>query len=85
MFASILVMSPDCKHVKHLGCDQYLYDTVLWLLCYHVLAGPPKDNLNAVWARIHACYMAQKAPYQYNSMELSMFIDPSQPYKTFPN
>ena len=29
----------DWLHVKHLGVDQYAYGSVLWLLCYRVMAG----------------------------------------------
>lgn len=38
---SILSVAVDWMHVKYLGTDQYFIGTILWLMCYVILPGPP--------------------------------------------
>ena len=45
---SILTVGVDLMHIKHLGTDKYMYGSVLYLLCFHVLSSSPLENLKVV-------------------------------------
>ena len=74
---SILNVHYDWMHCKHLGADQYIYGSILWLLVYTVLGGSPEDNLVSIWDDIVEFYKSKGIPSRYTAMKISMFIKPN--------
>ena len=65
----------DYMHSKYLGSDQYQFGSVLYVICYHILANPPKQNLAECWAAILSFYKANNTKHRYqNITKLSMFV-----------
>ena len=73
---SILTLAFDLMHCKHLGVDQYLFGSVLVLLCFYVMRGSPEDNLSYVFGIILR-YCKEHNIKTYNAMTLKMFCDPT--------
>ena len=66
----------DWMHTKHLGADQYIFGSVLWLLVFQVLPASPIENLGIVWRYIKKYYQVHKfTGTRYRSItKLSMFV-----------
>ena len=66
----------DWMHCKHLGADQYIFGSVLWLICFTILPGSPAQNVQILWKEIKAFY--KKNPScrsRYRGLwKLSMFV-----------
>jgi hypothetical protein len=77
---TILTVHADFMHCKHLGTDQHLLGSVLWLLCYrNIAAGEPEDHLKIAFERICDYYRAHPVSTRFTSLRLSMFTSPKQP------
>ena len=50
----------DELHVMHLGTTMYMLGAVLYMLCFHVLAGAPEDIMHGIWADINEFYRKHK-------------------------
>ena len=66
----------DFMHCKYLGSDQYILGSLLYFLCFSVMAGAPKQNLQRIWLWIKAFYRNNKSfPRVYRYLnKLSMFV-----------
>lgn len=65
----------DYMHVKYLGLDQYLFGSVLSLLCFFVLHGEPSQNLQTCWGFIQQYYKDHKVEIRYRYLnKLTMFM-----------
>lgn len=72
----------DWMHCKYLGQDMFLFGSVLWLLCFHVMPHTPKSNLLRCWLHIKAFYKANKTKHAYASLsKLTMFCRKSGGHK----
>ena len=72
---SILTVGVDLMHIKHLGTDKYMYRSVLYLLCFHVLSSSPLENLKVVAHDIRQYYKLHHTQVRYRYMNrLSMFM-----------
>ena len=81
---SIFTVYPDWLHCKHLGVDQHLLGSVLWLLVY--LLSPehqPAEAIQLVWAAVKNQYALQGTSGQFSTLKLSMFTDPAAPRASF--
>ena len=76
---SILNVFYDWMHCKHLGADQYVYGSVLWILVYKVLTLSAEENLKNLWDKVVKFYIDQKVPSRYTAMKITMFIKTSDP------
>ena len=47
-----IILEVDELHVMHLGTTMYMLGAVLYLLCFHVLAGDPEDIMHGIWTDI---------------------------------
>ena len=72
---SILTAQIDLMHVKHLGSDKYMYGSVLYLLCNHIMSLPsPLENLKQIAREIRTYYRLNHTQVRYRYMNrLSMF------------
>ena len=64
-------------HIKYLGCDQYLFGSILELLVSFILPLSPDENLKAVWQALQQAYKSLRTPQQvqYRYLNrLSMFM-----------
>ena len=66
----------DYMHVKYLGADQYIFGSVMYLICFVVLKEDnPKVNLAKVWGWIQEYYAQHKPTNRYRSLrKLTMFV-----------
>lgn len=65
----------DWMHNKYLGIDQYVYGSVLYVLCFMVLPGRPVENLATCWSFIKQYYKDHRTSNRYQSIsKLSMFL-----------
>lgn len=72
---SALSVGYDLMHAKYLGCDQYLYGSVLYILVFDVLPGSAQQSLNMVWNFMKAYYKKNCPRVRYrNFSKLTMFI-----------
>lgn len=70
-----LTVAYDYMHCKYLGVDQYVFGSVLYLLCFFVLGGSPTENLARVWGWIKSHYKTNKVTTKYRQIyKLSMFV-----------
>lgn len=46
----------DYMHTKHLGCDQYMFAGVIYILVHHVMEGTPAQNMEAMFQEIKQLY-----------------------------
>jgi len=68
-------VAPDWMHAKYLRCDQYIYGTILYLLCFQILQKSPLENLQFCWAYIKTFYSLNETKYRFQNIgKLSMFI-----------
>ena len=68
-------ISYDFMHVKYLGADQYLYGSCVYLLCFDMLPGTPKENLTVIWCWMKAYYKQHKPLVRYRVFhKLTMFL-----------
>jgi hypothetical protein len=74
---SILNVMPDIMHTKHLGCDQYLYGSVLYLLTHDVMAETPADNLERIWVHVQRLYKELDIKNRICDLKLSMYVRPN--------
>ena len=58
----ILTYIPDVLHVKHLGTDQSMYASAVYLLTHHSMPGEPEDNLRVIFHSTQAEYRKQRIP-----------------------
>jgi hypothetical protein len=49
-----LTVALDYMHCKYLGMDQYMFGSVMYVLCYFVMPDEPLNNLKACWTFIQA-------------------------------
>ena len=72
---SAVSVALDYMHNKYLGADQYLYGSILYLLCYTILPSSPTQNLATCWQKIVDFYKANNVKNRFRSiLKLSMFI-----------
>ena len=65
----------DWMHNKYLGVDQYIFGSVLYVLCFMTLSLNPKQNLATCWAHIKRYYQEHNTSNRYQSIsKLSMFL-----------
>jgi hypothetical protein len=83
-FLSQLNVEPDELHVLHLGVNQVLLGTVLWLLVYLCLEGPPAQNIATVWRHVRQFYSEHAVSTQFNSLTLNSFTEAKRPRAAFP-
>jgi hypothetical protein len=77
-------VTPDELHIYHLGVNQYMLGSLLWLLVYKILPGTSSDNVNRVWDRIVSFYKEQKTSCQFSNLGLSSLHDPRASRKHYP-
>ena len=68
----------DELHVMHLGTTMYMLGAVLYILCFHVLAGAPEDIMHGIWADISEFYRRHKVVTQYCNLKIGSFHEPGQ-------
>lgn len=83
-FLSQMNCECDELHVLHLGLNQCLLGTALWLLVYRCLTGIPSANLLKVWDHMKAHYTQHNPPCQFSSLTLKSFVDPSRHRADYP-
>ena len=72
---AIMSIALDYMHVKYLGLDQYMFGSVLSLLCHFVLQGSPVENLHRVWTFIQSYYQSHSVEVRYRYLnKLTMFV-----------
>lgn len=72
---SICSVALDYMHCKYLGCDQYLFGSLLYILCFIVLPETPKLNLAFCWQFIKKYQKDHHARVRYRYLnKLSMFV-----------
>ena len=65
----------DYMQCKFLGSDQYLFGSVLYLICFVILADNAKANLSKVWGWAKAFYKENKTKNKYRGIrKLSMLV-----------
>ncbi len=72
--ASCWTIAYDWLHAKHLGCDQYMFGSVLSLLVNTMLPATPEQNLKTLWAFLKQYFKENrtKTPFRYLN-KLTMF------------
>lgn len=74
-YCSALTVHLDYMHCKYLGVDQYVYASVLALLCCQVMSGTPQENLNRCWRTIKEYYHRHQTRIRYRYLnKLTMFL-----------
>ena len=74
---TIDAVSPDWMHCKHLGADQYLFGSVLMLLCFHILPNRPEQNMGQIWTELKA---AATGAGGFSEIKTSMFVPPPEKF-----
>ena len=74
----------DEVHVMHLGTATYMIGSILWVLCYEIMGGLPKDNVAEVWSLVRQEYRVNGTACQFTNLTLSSFCDPAQPRAHYP-
>ena len=74
----------DELHVIHLGTSQCFLGSILWLLCYQVLPGPPDINMEQVWDAVSKCYADMRVDCQFSNLTLGSFCNPLRPIDSYP-
>lgn len=77
-------IEPDELHLIHLGTNQQLLGSALWMLAYEILPGSASDNMATIWAGIVESYKKYKVAKQYSSLDLNSFCDAKSPKKDYP-
>lgn len=72
-----LAYNSDWMHNKHMGTDMYFLSSVLYLLCYELMAGPPPVNLQTILKRCKDTVRANDLKPTYSNLYLQMFLDPA--------
>eukprot|EP00969_Alexandrium_andersonii_P121210 5358822-Alexandrium_andersonii.AAC.1 len=57
---------------------------LLWALCYEILKGSPKANMDEVWAMMVRSYKKGGAKCQFSNLGLSSFCAPDAPRRVCP-
>ena len=68
----------DELHVMHLGTTMYMLGSVLYMLCFHVLAGDPEDIMYGIWTDINEFYRDHDVATRYSNLKIGSFHDPGQ-------
>ena len=64
----------DWMHAKYLGNDQYVFGSLLYVLCFVVMTETPLENLQRCWNFIKRYYVRFNVEYRYQCLnKLSMF------------
>jgi hypothetical protein len=72
---SAVTVALDWMHNKYLGIDQYLYGSILYILCFMILPLSPVANLQTCWNHIKSYYNTHLVKNRFQSItKLSMFI-----------
>ena len=74
----------DELHIVHLGTNQVLLGSVLWLLVHQLMPNDPVSNMTIVWAMIREQYQANAVTTQFSSLGLNSFHDPSRHRANYP-
>ena len=70
-----LTVALDWMHAKYLGLDQYMFGSVLFILCHFVMGGSPAENMASCWAFIQQFYKTNRTAYRYRYLnKLSLFV-----------
>jgi hypothetical protein len=64
----------DYMHCKYLGSDQYFFGSIMWLLCFKILTGAPKENLALVVSQLKSEYEFINTAHRYGMITQGMFI-----------
>ena len=65
----------DWMHAAYLGAYQYVVASVFYLLCFSIMPGTPKQNLERCWLFIKQFYKTAKTRHRYRYCnKLSMFV-----------
>lgn len=65
----------DYMHSKYLGCDQYIFGSVFYLLCFVIMESTPKANLERCWAFIKLYWKNHRVSVKYRYInKLTMFV-----------
>ena len=83
-YLSAVNVDPDELHALHLGVSAYFLGSVLFILCFQILAGSPSDNLNALWKMIVDMYRRLRTTCQFTNLTLNMFCNTSAPDRDYP-
>ena len=75
-------LHPDWMHAKHLGTDEVLLGSALYLLVYHLRAGTAEENLKAVWLGIVYWYKELGVDNKFAQLKPTMFSTKSSPKLT---
>ena len=81
---SILNVEPDELHCVHLGTTSYMLGCILWLLCFAMLPGTAKDNMQLVWRLISEAYRESNVDTQFTHLQLGSFCDADSPMMSYP-
>ena len=77
-----LAVKVDYMHTKHLGTDSHLAGGVLLLLCYYIMPGLPRANLQQILTEAKEI---EQSPNMFGSLTLSMFLeDKDHPHLHYP-
>ena len=73
--ASCWTAAYDWMHSKYLGCDMYLFGSVMSILCHIILPGTPEENVAQCWDFLKNYFKVHrtKSPFRYLT-KLSMFV-----------
>ena len=70
---TLFALSVDIMHVKHMGTDQYLLGSIMYLLIFEVLPGTPEQNMSQVKEEVHDEYKKVASGTRYSDLRISMF------------
>ena len=64
----------DTLHVADLGVSKHIGGSVLHELCYDILPGSAKENMDQIWNEIQQLYRAQQTSSQFSYLSLASFV-----------
>eukprot|EP00959_Pyramimonas_sp_CCMP1952_P176732 3693849-Pyramimonas_sp.AAC.1 len=70
---SILSITPDWMHIKHLGLDERLRGSVLFCLAHCVTRGIPEANLATLRKDIWEYYKTNRVKCKFSQIKMSTF------------
>ena len=77
-------LSPDWMHVKHLGIDQRVLGSVLYLMVFQLGMAGPVETMGQIFANIQAYYREHGVSTRFGNIKISMFVNPTSPHADYP-
>ena len=73
-FMSILCVCYDWMHCAHIGVYQYVFGSILFLLCFFLLPGTAEQNMKTVMAELRQYWKLNPTPGHFQTIGLTMFV-----------